>query len=190
MPLKDPDDTKPQKRFLLEVRLLTEDTYLEGELGPDKKPIPHLSPSGETFTFVVVPENELLSKIAEEEETRYRELQKAFKPLAENADRLREIHFAVSSSGLQAAELTAFIARCDSLSETLKTSHQDTKGVYQAYERILREMRTNQIRDDVVNKVFKTIYSPLMRVSETQFDKTLPPARKRPGPEPPRPASR
>jgi hypothetical protein len=172
-PLKDPDDTKPQKRFLIEVRLLAEDTYLDGEIdAKTNQPIPHVSPSGETFTFVVVPENELLSKIAEEEETRYRDLQKAFKPLPENLSRLRDIHFAVSATGVQATDLTAFVARCDQLAEILKTSHQDTKGVYQAYERILRELRVNQLREDVISKVYRTIYKPLAEVSETQFDRT------------------
>ncbi|MFM7152086.1 MAG: hypothetical protein ACKO23_19845, partial [Gemmataceae bacterium] len=93
-PLKDPDDTRAQKRFLIEVRLLAEDTFLDGEVDPKtKEPIPHISPSGETFTFAVVPENELLSRIAEEEEAKYRELQKSFKPLPENLDRVRDIHF-------------------------------------------------------------------------------------------------
>jgi hypothetical protein len=171
--LKDPDDTRPQKRFLIEIRLVTEDNYLEGEIDPKtKQPIPHISPSGETFTFVVVPENELLSRIAEEEETKYRDLQKAFKPLPENLNRIRDIHFSLSASGLKEADLNGFIARCDSLAEILKTSHQDTKGVYQAYERILREMRVNQLRDDVVSKVYKTIVKPLGEVSDTKFDQT------------------
>lgn len=174
-PIKDLDDTKPQKRFLIEVRLLVEDTYLDGGLDPRTgQPVPHVSPSGETFTFVVVPENELLSRIAEEEETKYRELQKAFKPLPENLDRLREINFAVSGggSGIDANLLTSFVARCDSLAEVLKTSHQDTRGVYSTYDKIIREMRVNQVREDVLTKVYRTIYLPLGRVADLQFDRT------------------
>jgi hypothetical protein len=172
-PLKDPDDTRPQKRFQIDIRLIAEDTFLEGEVDPQtKQPIPHVSPSGETFTFIVVPENELLARIGEEEETKHNELQKAYKPLPENLGRIRDIHFAVSASGLKESELTAFISRCDSLAEVLKTSQQDTKAVYQAYERILREMRVNQLREDILTKVYKTIVAPLYRVSETQFDLT------------------
>jgi hypothetical protein len=173
-PLKDPDESKPQKRYLIEIRLVAEDTYLEGEIDPKSKlPVPHTSASGETFTFVVVPENELLSKIAEEEETKYREMQKAYKPLQENLNHTRDMHSALSGGGLQAAELNAYIARCDTMLEALKTAHQDVKGVYQTYERILRELRTNQVREDMVNKVYKTIYQPLARVSETRFDRTI-----------------
>jgi hypothetical protein len=175
-PLRDPDDTRPQKRFIIEVRLLVEDTFLDGELDPRTgQPIPHISPSGETFSFAVVPENELLSRIAEEEETKYIELQKAFKPLADNANRMRDVHFALSSepSSLDAGLLTSFVARCDSLLDALKTSHQDVKGVYTTYDRIVKEMRVNQVREDVLTKVVRTIYLPLAQVSETQFDRTV-----------------
>lgn len=167
-PLRDPDDTKPQKRFIIEVRLLADDTYLDGE-----QPVPHTSPSGETFTFVVVPENELLARIAEEEETKYKEMQKAYKPIADNLERMRDVHFALSSgpSGIDASLLTSFVARCDSLAEVLKTSHQDVRGVYVTYERIVKEMRVNQVREDILAKVFRTIYLPLAQASETQFDK-------------------
>ncbi|MFM7150720.1 MAG: hypothetical protein ACKO23_12835, partial [Gemmataceae bacterium] len=175
-PLKDPDDTRAQKRFMIEVRLLAEDTYLDGEVDPrTKEPIPHISPSGETFTFAVVPENELLSRIAEEEEAKYRELQKSFKPLPENLDRLRDIHFTLGGGpgGIDVGILNSFIARCDSLTEVLKVSHQDARGVYSTYERILKEMRVNQVREDIVTRVVRTIYIPLMQVSETQFDRTI-----------------
>src|SRR5262249_15766029 len=63
--LKAKDD-KPQRRFLIEVRLVVEDTYTEGER-KNGVPVPHVTTSGETFTFVVVPENELLARIGEEE---------------------------------------------------------------------------------------------------------------------------
>lgn len=173
LPLKDSDDTKPQKRFNVEVRLLADDTYLEGEVDTKtKRPVPHTTPSSETFTFVVVPENELLAKIGEEEEQRYRDLQKAFKPLPEGLDRLRDIAFALSGE-VPANDLTAFVARCDTLSEILRTSEQDTKGVYMAYERIVRELRLNQVREDMQTKIYKFIYVPLARVSERQYDVTV-----------------
>jgi hypothetical protein len=172
-PLKNTDPERPQKRFLVEVRLVAEDNYLEGDIDPKTKlPIPHSSASGETFTFVVVPESELLSKIAEEEEIKFREMQKAYKPLPDSLNHMRDMHSALSAGGLQPAELNAYIARCDTLGEMLKTSQQDTKGVYQTYERILREMRTNQLNEAVVAKVYRGIYAPLARVSDTRFDQT------------------
>jgi hypothetical protein len=173
-PLKETDITKPQKRFNVEIRLIAEDTYLEGEVDPQtKKPIPHITASSETFTFVVVPENELLAKIGEEEEQKYRDLQKAFKPLPDNLDRLRDISFELASAKVDEGLLVSFQARCESLSEVLQTSHQDVRAVTQAYERIVREMRLNQVRDDMQSKVFKSIFQPLQTISERQFDITI-----------------
>jgi hypothetical protein len=173
-PLKERDESKAQKRYIVEIRILVDDTYAEGEVdAKTRQPIPHISPSSETFTFVIVPENELLSRIAEEEDTKHRELLKLVKPLADNRDRLRDIVFAVSSPGVQQTELNAMIARCDTLDELLKTSHQDIKGIFATYERIVREMRVNQVRDDMTHKVYRDIYKPLYQVSEVQFDRTI-----------------
>ncbi|MGL4550903.1 MAG: hypothetical protein ACRC33_06920 [Gemmataceae bacterium] len=171
--LKDPDDTKPQKRFNVEVRLLADDTFLEGEVDPKtKRPVPHTTPSSETFTFVVVPENELLAKIGEEEEQKYRDLQKAFKPLPEGLDRLRDIAFALSGD-VPANDITAFVARCDALAEALRTSEQETKGVYEAYRRIVQEMRLNQVSSRMQEKVYGFILVPLEAVSERLFKRTI-----------------
>jgi hypothetical protein len=173
-PLKETDPARAQKRFIIEVRLIAEDTYLDGDLDGAKAPIPHSGASGETFTFVVVPENELLSRIAEEEETKYRELQKAFKPLEDNQKRLLEVNAALAGGGsaIDMNILNGYIARCDTLAEALKNSHGDVKGVYSTYERIVREMRVNELREDILTKVFKNIYLPLQEVSEQQFDRT------------------
>jgi hypothetical protein len=173
-PLKEPDDTKAQRRYLIEVRLLVDDTFAEGEVDPrTKQPIPHTSPSSETFTIVVVPENELLARIAEEEETKYRELLKLVKPLSDNRDRLRDISFTLSAGAVPQGELNAMIARCDSLDEVLKTSHQDVKGIYSTYDRIVREMRTNQVSEHLTYKVFRDIYTPLEKVANNQFDRAV-----------------
>ena len=172
-PLKETDITKPQKRFNVEIRLVAEDTFLEGEIDPKtKKPIPHITASSETFTFIVVPENELLAKIGEEEEQKYRDLQKAFKPLPENLDRLRDIAFDLSGK-VDEKLLTAFQARCEALNEALQTSQQETLAVSQAYERIVKEMRLNQVRDDLQSKVFKNIAQPLVKITGTHFSNTL-----------------
>ena len=173
LPLKESDITKPQKRFNVEIRLVVEDTFLEGEIDPKtNKPIPHITTSSETFTFIVVPENELLAKIGEEEEQKYRDLQKAFKPLPENLDRLRDIAFDLSGK-VDDKLLDAFQARCETLSEVLLNSQQETRAVSQAYERIVREMRLNQVRDDLQAKVYKNIARPLQTITEVNFSNTV-----------------
>jgi hypothetical protein len=170
--LKDPDETKTQKRYVIEVRLLVEDTYTEGELDKDGQPRPNVTPSGETFTFVIVPENELLSRISEEEDLRYRELDNAFKPLAANQDRLSEISLQLSAGGLTPTELGGMVARTDSLDEVLKASQQEVKAVSAAYERIVREMRLNQVREDMQRRVYTTIARPLSQAADTNFERT------------------
>ncbi len=203
-PIQDPDTTRQQKRFIVEVRLLVEDTFLDRDpqvirdsaiwslsgaansnLGTGLFSAwmaaakladvgPNVSPSGETFTFVVVPENELLARIGEEEEAKYRDLQKAYKPLPDNLDRMRDINFALSDGdGLNEALINSFIARCETLSEVLKNSGQDTKGVYDTYSRIIREMRTNAIDVSMLRKVYQKIYLPLEDLVENRFEATL-----------------
>jgi hypothetical protein len=171
-PLKDPDDTKAQRRYIVGIGLEAEDNNLEGELGADGQPKPHVGPSGEKFTFIVVSENELLGKIAEEEEVQYPELMKAYKPLPENSERLSELWLALTASDLQETQLTNFIARADSLDEVLKNSEADVKAVAAAYERIIREQRLNQVRADLTAKVFRDIARPLSEVAASNFDRT------------------
>ena len=174
-PLKDPDDTKPQKRFLVEVRLLVDDNYLDGDLDKNtKQPIPNTGASGESFTFTVVTDNELLSRIAEEEEVKFREMEKAVKPIRENLLRLEETYRSLTfdPGSVDAKVLTSYIARCDTIGDVLKTSQQDVKSVFTTYERIIKEMRVNQLNEDILKKVHGTIYLPLSEVSERQFDNT------------------
>jgi hypothetical protein len=171
-PLKDPDDTKPQKRFLVEVRLLVDDNYLDGDLD-GKKPIPNTGASGESFTFTVVPDNELLSRIAEEEEIKFREMEKAVKPLRDNLLRLEETYRSLTfdAGSVDAKGLTGFIARCDAIGDVLKTSQQDVKSVLATYERIVKEIRVNQLNVDILKKVYNTIYLPLLE-SDRLFENT------------------
>src|SRR5262249_54036540 len=59
-----------QPRFQVDVRLEAADTDLDGAM-EGGRPLPHIKPSEERFTFIVVSENELLSEIAKEEEKLY-----------------------------------------------------------------------------------------------------------------------
>jgi hypothetical protein len=148
------EEGRPQKRFAVEVTLVADDTYLEGEGGK-----PNTTPSSETFTFNVVPEPELLAEIGKEEEVKYRDLQRAFKPLPENRGRMADIYFALQGE-VGKVELNNMVARCEQLDEVLKQSQSEAKSVLETYERIIKEMRLNQLREDVLVKVLK-IHKPL-----------------------------
>jgi hypothetical protein len=159
-PLKESEPGRAQRRFHVEVWLEAEDTYLDGE--------PHVTPSLERFTFLVVPESELLARIAEEQETRYQELKKAFKPLPENQERLTQISFDLSGNPKDAT-LTAVLSRLETLEEVLKNAEGDTKAVYQAYVRIVKEMRANQVSTVELGKVYNNITKPLRDVDGRHF---------------------
>jgi hypothetical protein len=154
------------------VWLEAEDTDVEGEAGKDGRPRPHLTPSGEKFTFVVVPESELLSKIAEEEEVKYRELLKAAKPLPEGQDRLSQVSAELGAESISATELTAAQARLEALEDVLRNSEADAKSVAGTYERIIKEMRANQVNVAMLTKVYETIARPLGEVDGRHFPRT------------------
>ena len=171
-PLKDPDDTKPQKRYLVEVRLVVEDTYLEGEIDPKTK-LPIAARQRQRRDVYL---RGHAGKRAAGPDRRGRG-DRVIASCRRRSSRCRTTSTMCATwispcrrAVCRPAEVNAFVARCDSLSETLKTSQQDTKAVAQAYERILRELRTNQLREDVINKVYKTIYAPLLRVADFQFE--------------------
>src|SRR5262249_17289568 len=167
------DLEKPQKRYVVEVRLLADDTYTEGELDPKtKQPLPHTSPSSETFTFVVVPDNELLAKIGEEEDANQRELLKQLKPLHHARHRMSDAELSLSA-GVTEPVLNGLIARCDTVDEALKVAHADVMGVKSAYDRIVREMRLNQLDENLTSKVFKEVALPLTRLSDVQFGRAI-----------------
>jgi hypothetical protein len=175
-PLKERDRDKRQRRYQIDIWLEAEDTKVDGDLDPaTKQPRPGMGRSSETFTFVVVSENELLSKIGDEEAVRADELQGAAKPLPENLGRLTDMDSKLNAGGLTDVDLNGMIARADTIDEVLKNSQQGVKGVLSAYERILREMRTNQLREDLLNKTFNKIVKPLREMDGNgsgSFDRT------------------
>src|SRR5947209_2808591 len=53
-----------------------------------------------------------------------------------------------------------------------RTAKNDTKTVYLAYERILRELKTNQVNTKIVERVDKTIVRPLADIDGAEYDRT------------------
>jgi hypothetical protein len=171
--LKESDESKVQKRYNVEVWLEAEDTDVEGEVGKDGKPRPHVTPSGEKFTFVVVPESELLSKIAEEEEVKYRELLKALKPLPDRETQLSDVSLELSSGSVPATALAALQARLEAIEDVVRNSQADAKSAASTYDRIVKEMRANQVNTPMITKVYETIARPLGEVDGRHFPRTL-----------------
>jgi hypothetical protein len=170
--LKVPDERQSQPRYRMELWLEAVDNDLDSDKDMDGRPRPHLSPSGEKFTFVLVSENELLTEIAKEEEVLYAKLDEVFGKVQENQSRLAQAAVDLSSASVKVENLGALSARADQIGEALEKGQRDTREVYLAYERILRELKTNQARADIVQRVEKAIVKPLDEVQGVEFDKT------------------
>jgi hypothetical protein len=167
----DPRFTQP--RYKVELWLEARDTDLDSDRNPDGSPRPHLSPSGEKFTFIVVSEPELLTEIAKEEEKKFEELDAVFQKVVEAEARLGKTFLDLSDPRVKAENLGPMSARTDNLAnEVLDKCQRDTHGVYVSYERVLRELRTNQVDARIVERVDKTIVTPLREIDAGEFDRT------------------
>ena len=71
--------------YRMDLWLEATDTDADEQVGPDGTPKPHLTKSKETFSFLIVPESVLLSKIGEDEVKQYAALNKRFQELQEKA---------------------------------------------------------------------------------------------------------
>src|SRR5262249_30975809 len=153
--------------------LEVEDTYAEGEVGPDGEPRPNVGRSNETFTFIVISENELLARIGEEEEKKRDELRKSYAPLDEKQKELDRLIEAVDGVGAEWRQartkgekekeqiqkgiedtVSSLSVRAGTLdTETVASAERVAKDVLAVYQKILREMRLNQCRADLTQKV-------------------------------------
>jgi len=164
------DESKVQPRYKVELWLEARDTDLGEAPGKEEGP-GHVSPSGEKFTFIVVSEAELLTEIAKEEELKYVDLDEMLGKVLEAQNKLVQADVDLSG-GIKADNLVALSARCEQITEVLEKSQQKAKDVYIAYERILREMRTNVVQDELSKKIAVHIVRPLGHIEGVEFDRT------------------
>jgi hypothetical protein len=170
--LRVSDERQTQPRYKLDLWLEAVDNDLDSDREKDGRVKPHLSVSGEKYTFVVVSENELLTEIAKEEEVKYAELEAVFNRLVEIDFKLVQVNQDLSDEKVKAENLGPMGARCDQIGEVLEKLQNDTKTVYLAYERILRELKTNQVNTKIIDRVDKTIVKPLADIDGAEYDRT------------------
>lgn len=138
----------------------------------EREPVPHQRPSSETFTFVVVPDGELIGKIGEEEEAKQRELLKQMKPLKDASIRMSDAQNELAQ-GANELVLTGTVARCDTVDDALRSALGDVIAVRNAYDRIVREYRLNQLDAILTKKVYLEVALPLGQIVDKQFDVTI-----------------
>ncbi len=173
--VQETDERKAQPRYEVKVWLEVEDTFAEGELKADGQPRPNTSRSNETFTFLVVSENELLARIGEEEEKKRDELRKTYLPLDEKQKDMGKLVSDLGPRTLDEETVASLAVRAGTLdTETLASGQKVAKDVLAVYQRILREMRLNQVSDKLTKKVHLSIVEPLSKICDDggNFDTT------------------
>jgi hypothetical protein len=73
----------------------------------------------------------------------------------------------LSSDRVKAEELGSMSVRCDQVGDTLVACQAKTHEVALAYARILREMKTNRIDAKFIEKVDKSLVTPLSKIDGT-----------------------
>ena len=161
-------------RFWVEVM----DTDIEGDVEKDGTPRSRVVATTRV-TFKIVPEDVLIAAIDEEEE----ELRKRFKDLLESLrireDKLGEIHNQLSSGNIKDPkdgkielenELNGMIGSLSVSTGVLGKAKSTVSGVRKDYERILKELRVNQVElANRTNEVDKKIVEPLIEIEAEDF---------------------
>jgi hypothetical protein len=171
--LKVTDPRLTQPRYQMDIRLEAADTDLDGAL-ENGKPRPHVKLSEEKFTFIVVSETELLAEIAKEEEKLFSDMEGAINKLLETQSKFIQVN--LDLSGFQAATdkpevLGPMSVRCEQVVEALDKGQIAVREVATAYQKIDKEMRTNQLDAKLIEKVEATIVKPLAE-ADVLFDRT------------------
>jgi hypothetical protein len=170
--LKAPEGTA-RGRYKMQLWVEAVDTDVDSEKARDGTPQPHVSPSKEKFTFVIVSETELLNEIGKEEEALHADLQKVLDRLLEAEAKLHQVTLDLTSSSLKPENLGPMSVRTDDIDQNaLDKGQAGTREVALRYLRVLKEMRINRVDPSRVEKVDKDIASPLAEIAEFEFPRT------------------
>jgi hypothetical protein len=176
--LKITDPRLTQPSYKLEVQLRAIDTDLDGAV-QNGIPQPHVKDSDEKFTFRVVSEIELLAEIAKEEEKLYSDLDNAVR----NEESLVNLQKTQSKFLQMILDLSGFAADrdkpqvletmstgCERIMEWLDKGQIAVREVASAYQKIDKELRTNQVDPRRIDKLQNTIVKPLID-ADVLFDR-------------------
>jgi len=118
--------------------------------------------SKEKITFIVVPENELLSEIAKEEDALYVKLAEQVNRLQDGLAKLDRMKEDLTVKELKEAQFVGMTARTDELAQSLDKSESIVTEVTTDYQRILRELVANRVETGMIERVQKQIVEPLV----------------------------
>jgi len=168
---------KVQQHYTMKLWAEAVDTDLDSDAEKDGTPKPHQFATNR-ITFKIVSEPVLLAEIAREEG----ELQKRFKEMFENLQN-REAKLAELVSELDRGafkdpevagslekQVNTMIGNLAVTSSSLEKNKEVVAGVRKDYERILKELRVNQVETgSMIVRVGTAIVEPLLQVEEDEF---------------------
>ncbi|HZT82674.1 MAG TPA: hypothetical protein VFA26_20765, partial [Gemmataceae bacterium] len=162
--VEDRDAIQPRYRMQLWVEAVDTDVETGREALKTSKGVEYRGNRGrskETLTFIVVPENELLSEIAKEEDGLYIKLGEQIKRLKDGLDKLDDLKRDLTVEGLKEQQFVAMQARADELVQTLDKGELTVSEVSTDYQRILKELVVNRVEPAMIERVQKQIVEPL-----------------------------
>jgi hypothetical protein len=158
-----------QPRYRLRVRLSATDTNVETGRDLDGRPAEgSTSPSKETFSFIIVSEDELLQAIAREEGELYDKLKtQGLIKLELLRSRLVQVDGYLRAPDFKPQDYAPQAERTLQIAEGISAAALTAREVHDQYVRILNEMQVNRIEKHV-NQVTKVI-APLAQALNNEF---------------------
>jgi hypothetical protein len=163
--LKPTDEKAVQPHYRLRLWVAATDNNVERE--EKGQFAPGVGLSKEKFTILVVSENELLAEIAKEEEGLHVKLEEALNRLKDARLKLDKIMQELPE--LKPDEFSPMARRAEEIQEADSKSWDTSREVYTDYRRILKELKANQVRPGMINKVNDKICEPLEAAINVDF---------------------
>jgi hypothetical protein len=158
--LTSEDPRMIQPRFRMRLWVSATDNNIE--TGPGT------SQSKEKFLILIVPENELLTEIAKEEETLHLKLEESVGRLKDARGKLEQ-DIIQELPGLQPNEFSPKAQRAEQILETRDKALDVSREVYLDYSRILKELKANRVRPQIIDKVENNICAQLDGTINLEF---------------------
>jgi hypothetical protein len=156
--VRDEREIQPRYKMQLWMEAVDNDLLTGPKRGVNK----------EKFTFLIVSENELLSEVGKEEENLHVKLDDMTNRLREGQSKLEKIINdlgSVGSPALKADQFAPASVRTEEMEQILDKSLETTKEVLTDYQRIIKELETNRVKDSYINKTRNSVVDPLTGIS-------------------------
>jgi hypothetical protein len=157
----DPLSRDAQPRYKMQLWMEAVDNNLE--TGPGRSQVK------ERLPFLVVSEEELLSEIGKEEEGLYNELNDVVAKLNEGLAKLDKVKTDLIAVDLKAQAFGPMSVRAEEQSQILDKQVLVLAKVLEDYERILKELKTNRVQPEMINRVETTIVKELAAIKDVDF---------------------